>query len=494
MNRIYRVWKLVWRLTALALPVGGLAQNASTQENHILPAAPRRASILFILADDLGYGDLGCYGQTLIKTPNIDQLASQGMRFTSFYAGSPVCAPSRATLMLGNHTGHVGIRGNAELALRNDEHTVAELLQASGYRTGAIGKWGLGDAGSPGVPGNKGFEEWLGFLNQTTAHQYYPVYLDRYSWRDEKQRQIMLRDNLDGKKKTYVDDFFTDSALRFLHNNRPSQFNSHRPFFLYLPYTIPHANNELGRATGNGMEVPSDAPYGAEPWPQVEKNKAAMITRLDTYVGRLMQFLQDHHLDDDTVVVFTSDNGAHKEGGVDPAFFRSSGPLRGIKRDLCEGGIRVPFIVRWPGTVKAGTTCDLPFAFWDFLPTAAEIARLAPPKGIDGVSFLPTLRGEAQTNQHEFLYWEFHENGFHQAARMGDWKAVRHGVDGPIELYNLKTDLGEKSDVAKEHPEVVAKFESYFQRARVPDEHWPAKTAAENATKPSPGAGGAAQK
>jgi arylsulfatase A-like enzyme len=459
---------------AFILPPGA----ACAQSSPDAPPTPRRPSILFILADDLGYGDLGCYGQTRIKTPNIDQLASNGMRFTSFYAGSTVCAPSRAALMTGYHTGHVRIRGNLDIPLRPEDVTVAETLKGAGYRTAAFGKWGLGEEGSTGVPGKKGFEEWFGYLNQVDAHNYYPAFLNR-SDRQGNTRRVDLNENLNGGKGKYADDLFTQAGLNFLQQNRPAAFNQYRPVFLYLPYTIPHANDELGQKTGNGMEVPSDEPYTREAWPQVEKNKAAMITRLDGYVGLLMEHLKLLQIDTNTVVIFTSDNGAHKEGGVDPRFFQSCGPLRGIKRDLYEGGIRVPLIVWWPGRIKAGSTSGLPCAFWDFPATLDEIAGLSPRAGTDSISFLPTLLGGTQTNRQEFLYWEFHEGGFKQAVRMGDWKAVRYGVDGPLELYNLRDDIGETRDVAARNPEVAARILNYLKTARTEDKNWPLKTAAQ---------------
>jgi len=280
-----------------------------------------------------------------------------------------------------------------------------------------------------------------------------------------------------------MDDLFDAAALRFVSNNKPEYLNHYRPFFLYLSYTIPHANNEEGQRTGNGMQIPTDAPYSDQPWQATEKNKAAMITRLDTYVGRLMDKLKDLKIDDNTIIIFTSDNGPHKEGGVDPKFFQSSGPLRGIKRDLYEGGIRVPLIVRWPGKIKEGTVSDRISAFWDFLPTAAEMARVKAPAPLDGLSLLPTLLGKPQTNQHDFLYWEFHERGFQQAARMGDWKAVRPKTGAPLELYNLKTDEGEKQNIAAQHPEIVAKIEDYLKTARTESEQWPVKPARPSAAK-----------
>jgi arylsulfatase A-like enzyme len=425
--------------------------------------AQGKPNIIFILADDLGYGDLGCYGQKRIKTPNLDRLAAEGMRFTQCYAGSTVCAPSRASLMTGRHTGHARIRGNERVPLKPEDVTVAETLKQIGYATGIIGKWGLGNEGTTGIPNKQGFDEWFGYLDQVHAHNYYPEHL----WRNE--RQWPLAANASGQKGEYSHDFFTRAALNFL------KMNQKRPFFLYLAYTIPHANNELGKKTGNGMEAPSDAPYSNERWPQPEKNKAAMITRLDGDVGKILDKLKELKLDQDTIIFFSSDNGPHKEGGVDPKFFESSGPLRGIKRDLYEGGIRVPMIARWPGKIKAGALSDQVWTFWDFLPTAAELAGGKPPAELDGISFVPTLLGQKQTNQHQFLYWEFHESGTKQAVRLDEWKAVRLAPDKPLEVYNLKSDPGEKEDVAAKHSEVVQKIEDYLRTARSKDEQWPIK-------------------
>ncbi len=437
--------------------------------------APRAPNIIFILADDLGYGDLGCYGQEKIKTPNIDKLAAEGIRFTQCYAGSTVCAPSRSALMTGQHTGHTRIRGNNAYPLQAGDLTVAEILQKARYQTGLIGKWGLGLNGTPGTPNQKGFDEFFGFLSQTAAHAYYPSNI----WRNEDL--LLMEENEGERKRTYIHDKFTLAATNFIHMNR------RYPFFLYLAYTVPHANNEWGRKTGNGMEVPSDEPYSKEPWPQPEKNKAAMITRLDRDIGKLLQFVKGYGLETNTVIFFTSDNGAHKEGGVDPNFFRSSGPLRGIKRDLYEGGIRVPMIVRWTGTIKAGQVSEFPWAFWDFLPTVAEIAGVKDrvPSSIDGKSILPTLLGQTQ-EPHEFFYWEFHEKGSKQAVRMGDWKAVRLAPGQPLELYNLKTDLGETKNVAGAHPQVAAKIEAYLKTARTESPLWPLASPTERSPAPKP--------
>ncbi len=459
-------------LVAAAMTLAMVVTAAAAVTNSP-PSAPRRPNIIFILADDLGYGDLGCYGQTRIQTPNLDQLAAEGIRFKSCYSGSTVCAPSRAALMLGQHTGHVYLRGNSQSQpLQPDHVTVAKVLHDVGYRTGMIGKWALGDENTTGLPELQGFDEVVGYLNQTDAHDYYTDHLWRHDPVTGFHGRITLHDNLGGKQGQYTHDLFTTAALNFVKINKPDQFNRYRPFFLYLAYTIPHVNNEEGRRTGNGMQVPSAAPYADEPWAPAEKNKAAMITRLDADIGRLRAKLKDLKIDTNTVIFFTSDNGPHAEG-VDPKFHSSAGSLRGIKRDLYEGGIRVPMIVNWPAQIRPGQVSDFAWANWDFLPTAADIALAKAPKGIDGISIYPLLTGQAQTNRHEFLYWEFHERGFQQAARMHDWKAVRPQADELLELYDLKTDLGEKNNVAKNNPEVVAKFEAYFKTARTESPNWP---------------------
>ena len=465
----------LWILLLFAAAQARSAETELSVLQRKLAALHSKPNIIFILADDLGYGELGCYGQKRIKTPNLDRLAAEGVRFTQCYAGSPVCAPSRATLMTGRHTGHVSIRGNALVPLAANETTVAEVLKGAGYQTGLIGKWGLGETNTPSTPDQRGFDEWLGFLNQHHAHEYYPSYLWRSSDLNEQgltNRPIV--ENQNGARGWYVHDLFTQAATNFI------RISKYKPFFLYLAYTIPHANNELKEL---GMQVPSDAPYSAENWPQPEKNKAAMITRMDRDIGSILAQLQALRIESNTVVFFSSDNGPHKEGGANAQFFQSSGPLRGIKRDMYEGGIRVPMIARWPGKIPAGVTSEQVWAFWDFLPTAAELAGVKLPGGIDGLSFVPALLGKKQTNQHEFLYWEFHEKGSKQAVRMGDWKAVRLAPGAPLELYNLKTDLGEIHNVAASQSRIVAKVEAYLKTARTESEHWPFK-AAEKASKP----------
>jgi len=446
------------------------------------PATGTRPNIVLILADDLGYGELGCYGQARIKTPNLDKMAEEGMRFTQAYAGSTVCAPSRCALMTGLHTGHARIRGNASVALAPEDTTVATMLKNAGYHTGLVGKWGLGSQNTTGVPWKQGFDEYIGYLGQVQAHNYYPENLWRFDPANNFEGQVSFPENADGAKKMYSHDLFTKSALNFIRINKPTFVNKYRPFFLFLAYTIPHANNEEGKRTGNGMEVPSTAPYSDEPWPDPEKGKAAMITRMDQDVGRLMRLLKELQIDDNTIVFFASDNGPHKEGGATPEFFRSSGPLRGYKRDLYDGGIRVPMIAHWPGMVKAGQVSQEPWAFWDFMATAAEIAGITNAPPTDGISIAPTLFGKTQTNRHEFFYWEFHERGFQQAVRMGDWKGIS-SAGKPFELYNLASDIGEQTNVAEQHKDVADRIKAYLKTARTDSAQWPATKTEGNSQK-----------
>jgi arylsulfatase A-like enzyme len=456
LNRFAARIQVAIATTLCASLLFGLSCAAGAEEvGASMPAPP---NIVYVLADDLGYGDLGCYGQSKIRTPNIDRLAREGMRFTDFYSGSTVCAPSRCTLMTGKHTGHCEIRGNATVPLSADTVSVARLLKQAGYATGIIGKWGLGDHGSTGIPNRQGFDEFFGYLNQVHAHNYYPDFL----WKNAERFPLdnVVERGVATKRVQYSNDLFADRAIEYLKAHRGERF------FLYLPFTIPHANNE---AKQRGMEVPSLEPYANEPWPEPQRAQAAMITRLDGYVGRIVAEVASLGLDQNTIVFFTSDNGPHREGGGDPEFFHSSGPLRGIKRSLHDGGIRVPMVVRWPGHIAAGATSDLVSAFWDFLPTAAELAGVKPPADIDGISFVPALFGEKQAGRtqprHDDLYWEFGEGGFQQAIRAGRWKGIRP-LDRPLEVYDLDTDLGESRNVAGEHPEIVARLEGYLKNAR----------------------------
>ena len=462
-------------LTAASVGASSLLPSC-TGMGQTTKISANRPNIIFILADDLGYGDLGCYGQTTIKTPNIDKMAAEGMRFTDHYAGTTICAPSRCSLMTGLHTGHTLLRSNGEVPLRPSDVTVAKLVKNAGYTTGIIGKWGLGEPDTTGIPNRQGFDYWFGYLNQRHAHNYYPEYL----WRNEEKvrlknevrwfRNMNPPGSVATKRVEYSHDLFTKEALGFVEQNKD------KPFFLYLAYTIPHANNEAEQ--DKGMEVPSLEPYADKDWPEPQKAHAAMITRMDSDIGRLMSQLKKLGLDENTLVMFSSDNGPHKEGGADPAFFKSSGPLRGYKVALYEGGIRVPTIARWPARVKAGSVSNHVSAFWDFLPTCCELAGAETPEGIDGISMLPTLLGQsAQQKQHEFLYWEVLLQDKKQAVRMGDWKGVQLDMvktpKGPIELYNLKSDIGEKHNIAEQHPEIVAKIEKYMMAARTPSKYWP---------------------
>ncbi len=441
-----------------------LASTLATGTAAYAQSSPSKPNIIFIMADDLGYGDLRCYGQKTIQTPNIDRLATEGMRFTQVYAGATVCAPSRCTLMTGKHQGHALVRGNRspEVALRPEDVTVAEVLKRAGYTTALYGKWGVGGPVTSGRPNLKGFDDFFGYLSQWHAHTHYPEHL----WENEIER--FIRGNLGRRQGDYSHDLFTDRALKFLDREHD------KPFFLYLPYTIPHTNNELGRATGDGMEVPDYGSYADKDWPNPEKGFAAMIERLDRDVGRILDKLRERGMDEDTIVFFTSDNGPHREGGHDPDFFGSRGPLRGIKRDLYEGGIRVPTLARWPGKIEPGQVSDQAWAFWDVLPTLAELGGAMPPGDTDGISMVPTLLGKIQ-KQHEYLYWEFHERGFRQAIRMGDWKGVRLAKGAKIELYDLKKDLGEQDNIADKQPDVVQKIERLMKTARTESKEFPAQ-------------------
>ena len=431
-----------------------------------LAQTPTKPNIVFILADDLGYGDLGCYGQKRVATPAIDRLAAEGIRFTSVYSGSTVCAPSRCCLHTGYHTGHGLVRGNLaipnELALRPQDVTVAEVLKKAGYRNAIFGKWALGTLGTSGYPLDQGFDEWFGFFSQTHAHNFYPEHLL------DGRGALQLKGNMGTQKKDYAPDLILDRAVKFIEKTR-------EPFFLYFPSTLPHANNEMGRDTGDGMEIPEDAPYSDKPWPKVERNFAAMVSRLDRDVARILDTLAKTGKEKNTIIFFTSDNGPHQEGGHQSGFFDSNGALKGIKRDLYEGGIRVPAIVRWTGRIQPGQVSDEPWAFWDFLPTAAELAGVAPPKGIDGISMVPTLLGKGPQKPHDYFYWEFHERGFAQAVRQGNWKAVRKTGSPMVELYDLSKDLGEERDVAASNPEIVQRMLQIMRTARTESAEFPVK-------------------
>ncbi len=439
--------------------------------SHAEQTAGSQPNIIFIMADDLGYGELGCFGQTKIKTPHLDRMAAQGMRCTQVYSGSTVCAPTRCSLMTGLHTGHARVRGNAgvrgRVPLEPEDVTVAEVLRTAGYRTGIVGKWGLGEPETTGIPNDQGFDFWFGYLNQANAHFYYPPFL----WKNRER--VDLPRNADGKKEIYSHDLMTDEALAFVRRNQKDLF------FLYVAYTIPHAEivvpeDSLKEYRGKFPETPyPGAHYGAQAEPNAAV--AGMITRMDCDIGRLFDLLKELKLDENTIVFFTSDNGPVSVGGRDHKFFNAAGGLRGAKGSLFEGGIRVPTIVRWPGHIQAGTVSDAVWTHWDVLPTCAEIADVEPPKDIDGVSILPTLIGKDQPQLDDrFLYWEYGRNTkFTQAVRKGDWKAVRIGLNGPIKLYNLKTDIAETTDIASQHLSIVEQIEKYLPTARTESKDFP---------------------
>jgi arylsulfatase A-like enzyme len=454
-----------------------IAREAPAEAAAVGAAKP---NIIFILADDLGYGDIGCYGQKRIKTPNLDRMAAEGLRFTDAYAGAPVCAPSRCVLMTGLHQGHSRVRGNMPAtepgaALLPHDVTVARVLKDAGYTTGLIGKWGLGEPqGNPqGLPRKQGFDYFFGYLKQGHAHNYYTDYL----WRNESKIKLpnvtskdpALKGNVAEKKVEYSHDLFAQDALKFVRDHKEG------PFFLDLSFTIPHANDEAG---DKGMEVPSYGQYADLDWPEPQKGHAAMISRMDGDIGRLLGVLKDLKIDDNTLVIFASDNGPHKEGGNNPDFNDSNGPLRGYKGNVTEGGIREPFIARWPGKIAAGTTSHSPITFADIMPTFAALADAKPPAKIDGLDFSPTLLGSEQPELSDrFLYWEFDHDGMQaQSSRWGRWKAVRDSKSEKIELYDLSTDIGEQHDIAQRHPEIVGKFAKFFRTARTDSKEWPVHT------------------
>ncbi|MGB6043868.1 MAG: arylsulfatase [Pirellulales bacterium] len=430
-----------------------------------------RPNIVYILLDDAGYGDFSCYGQKNFATPNIDRLAASGMRFTQHYAGSTVCAPTRCVVITGLHTGHSFIRGNSEVKpegqrpISAETITLAELLKDAGYRTGAFGKWGLGPPGSEGDPTNQGFDEFYGYNCQRQAHTFYPKHL----WHNSNKIP------LDGE--TYSHDLIVEHALDFVRKNQD------QPFFCFLPFTIPHASLHVPESTIGPFRKKFrqfEDVIGRYAGPDVRNPIAAfagMMTKADESIGQLRDLLVELGLADNTLIMFSSDNGPHREGGHQPDFFNSNGGLRGYKRDLFEGGIRVPMIASWPGRIEADSLSDHISAHWDVLPTVCEATGIEIPEQIDGKSMLPTFLSESQQQkQHDYLYWEFYEKGGTRAVRFGDWKAVQlrlnNEINPPILLYNLAADRAETNDVAADRPELIAKARRYFAAAHTPSEHW----------------------
>lgn len=442
-------------------------------------------NVIFILADDLGYGDLGFLGQQYIETPNIDRLAADGMFFTQHYAGAPVCAPSRSTLITGLHTGHTPVRGNFEVKpegqypMPDTLMTLSKIFQEAGYATGAFGKWGLGFVGTSGDPSNQGFDQFYGYNCQRYAHRYYPAYL----W--ENQTKVDLPGNDWTNKDTYAPDLIQEKTLEFIERNKQN------PFFLFMPIVMPHAelaapDDELFQKYRQkfGDEKPHQAPKGGDYGPEMlipgyqsaaypRATFAAMVERIDRYVGEVVEKLEKLGLSENTLIIFTSDNGAHFEGGADYDFFDSNGPFRGLKRDLYEGGIHVPLVVKWPGKVAAGTQSDHVSAFWDWLPTLAELIGKEAPKQIDGISFLPSILGKGSQSKHSNLYWEFHELGGRQAVLSQNWKLVKYQVKDPgkttVELFDLAADPGEEVNLASQFPEKVLELEQLIRQQHQPN-------------------------
>lgn len=467
----YKLLKTVVPVWALALLFSCHTKPKAQEERSPEPAPP---NIVFILADDMGIGDLGCYGQKYIKTPHIDRMASEGMRFTQFYAGSTVCAPSRASLMTGQHTGVTHVRGNGEFPLKETDTTITQLLRKQGYTTAMFGKWGLGLKETPGEPQKKGWEHFTGHLHHVDAHYQRPDSL--WKLQNGKLQKFSTPEN------SYGNEIFAQEALQFI-----KQQPDDKPFFLYLSFTIPHAElvvadaymkpylDDKGESIFNPETAhPDGKHYGPQPYPKAAY--AAMVSSIDHYTGQVLQQLKEKGMDENTLVIFSSDNGTHIEGGRsmdDVAFFKSSAGYKGVKRDMYEGGIHEPFIARWPGKVKPGQRSDHIGAFWDILPTLAELGGVEKlPENINGISFVPELLGKAQQREHEYLYWEFYEQGGKQAVRKQNWKAVRLDVKkdtgAPLELYDLSADPAEEHNIADKHPDVVREMENIMQEAHTP--------------------------
>lgn len=452
---------------------------ADQSSKHV--STDRPPNIIYILVDDMGYGDLGCYGQQTLATPNIDQIAAEGMRFTQHYAGATVCAPSRACLLTGKHAGHGSVRGNKPdgQLLKAEEITLPEALKSKGYTSAIIGKWGVGHPPPPDDPLRHGFDHAYGYINMWHAHNFYPEFLYKNG------EKVMLDGNVTDWSYDYAEDMpegtgvakekgsyvlyeFEKDALNFIEQHKD------QPFFLYLALNMPHANNEAGYFLKDGMEVPDYGEFGNKEWPKPEKGFARMIQLIDESVGKVSKKIKNLGLDEQTVLIFASDNGPHQEGKHQVDFFDSNGQLRGRKRDLYEGGIRIPMVARWPGHIPAGTTSNHVSAFWDVLPTVCDLAGVQQPSGIDGISFFPTLMGQAdQQQKHDWLYWEFYELGGRQAVRDGKWKYVKLNVKDPSkeiirELYDLESDIAESQNLITQFPNVATQMEEIIQQAHQP--------------------------
>ncbi len=420
-------------------------------------------NIIFIMADDLGYGDLGCYGQKLLKTPNIDKLAEQGLRFTQAYAGGPVCVPSRSVLMTGLHNGHTPARDNVphyHTYLKDEDITVAEVLKQAGYRCGGVGKWSLGDAGTVGRATNQGFDMWFGYLNQDHAHYYYTEYLD------DNEGRLELTGNTESREY-YSHDLIAERALAFIRESRKE------PFFLYAAFTLPHYS--APSEDQHGFAVPSTEPYSDKNWDMESKKYAAMVHMLDRDVGRIVNLVDEYGLGENTLIIFTSDNGGHSTIWEQ---FNTNGPLRGYKRDVTEGGVRVPFIARWPRFVPSGQISDEIIAFQDMMPTFAELADATCPDNIDGISIVDALKGRRLKESHDYLYWDYGHcrDQYDQAVRMGKWKGIRLGQKADIQLYDLSKDINESHDLSDQFPDVVEKIDRIMKTAVQPSKRYPVGT------------------
>ncbi|MEM8953067.1 MAG: arylsulfatase [Verrucomicrobiota bacterium] len=441
-----------------------------------------RPNVILILADDLGYGDVGCFGQATLKTPNLDRMAAEGLKLTRFYAGSTVCAPSRCVLMTGLHTGRCRVRGNGPGLLKPEDVTVAEVLKEAGYATACIGKWGIGNPPPVDDPARNGFDYFFGYVNMFHAHNFYPEFLYRNGekvalrnlvpekWKEDRGATLEREGyGVADKKVDYVPDLLLADVLRYL-DGRDAEGEG--PFFLYYALNVPHANNEGGRAEegGDGMEVPDWGRFaGREEWPKPERGFAKMVEDIDRGVGAIMEKLNETGMAEDTLVLFSSDNGPHGEGGHVMEFFNSNGDFRGMKRDLTEGGLRVPTIAWWPGTVEPGSESEHIGGFQDILATCAELAGVAVPEETDGISLVPTLTGEGEQQKHAYLYWEFLEKGGKRAILKGDWKAIQlETIRKPgqaIALYHVGDDLGEERDLALDYPALVEELEALMDEA-----------------------------
>ncbi|WP_026809972.1 arylsulfatase [Arenibacter latericius] len=485
MHVIYRLGLLMLSCFCIvSCKTNGKSSSSNVEDvDQDLSASKGKPNIIYILADDLGYGDLSVMGQEKFTTPNIDKLAAKGMLFTQHYSGSTVCAPSRSALMTGMHTGHTVVRGNYEIQpegqypIPDETYTIAEFLKEAGYTTGAFGKWGLGYPGSEGDPNFQGFDTFYGFNCQRIGHNYYPYHL----W--SNQDSIVLPGNSGQNRGDYAPSLIHEKTLQFIEENKD------RPFFAYVPTIIPHAElvvpDEIHKQYSGKFEpekpykgVDSGPSYkngGYASQPEPHAAFVGMVRLLDKHVGEIVEKVEELGIADNTIIIFTSDNGPHKEGGADPDYFNSNGNLKGYKRDLYEGGIRVPMVIKWPNVIKEGVETAHVSAFWDVFPTLVDLLGGDKIEDLDGVSFLPTLLGEeAKQKEHKYLYWEFHELGGRQAVRMGDWKGVKYNVlrnpEAKIELYNLANDIGEEHNIAEDHPEIVAEMEKILKEARTPSE------------------------